>query len=239
MRNFYRMTRLISFLTRVNSVATTSTKPPQVIKTDIKRVLDRMQVQYRETKTGFECIHMPSIDVSSIQPPASAHQKRPSTSSYDDKQRTITKKASKRSFGMRSKERETTKDKELPSRPSGGTTLSTSASSASSSFFHVSSNAHTATVEPARSGTLENLANPAPEEPAARSQSPSNGKTLPPIPRDFVPASPQQIPSSPLPTGEVNHDVFESIGANSLAVRFEINVVKVGYLDILPHVSCV
>lgn len=207
------------------SVATTSTKSPQVIKTDIKRVLDRMQVQYRETKTGFECIHMPSIDVSSIQPPApSSHQKRPSTSSHEDNKRTITKKGSKRSFGMLSRDRERdAKDKELPSRPSGGTTLSTTASSASSSFFHVSSNAHTATVEAARSDTLENVG-PA-EESGAPPQSPK-GKNLPPIPRDFA-ASPQPTLLTPLPTGAVDHDVFETIGASSLAVRFEINVVKV------------
>ena len=184
-----------------------------------------MQVQYRETKTGFECIHMPSIDVSSIQPPATSnHQKRPSTSSHEDK-RTLAKKSSKRSFGMRNKERERdAKDKELPSRPSGGTILSTTASSASSSFFHVSSNAHTATVEPARSDTLENLA--APDESAPRPQSPTKGKNLPPIPRDFA-ASPQPTLLTPLPTGEVGPDIFEIIGANSLAVRFEINVVKV------------
>ncbi|OSC98564.1 Pkinase-domain-containing protein [Trametes coccinea BRFM310] len=221
------------YLKGLFSVATTSTKSPQVIKADIRRVLDRMQVQYRETKTGFECIHMPSIDVSSIQPPASAnHHKRPSTSSYEDK-RTLTKKGSKRSFGMRSKERERerdTKDKELPSRPSGGTTLSTTASSASSSFFHVSSNAHTATVEPARSDTLENMTAAA-EESAPRSQSPTKGKNLPPIPRDFA-ASPQPTLLSPLPTGEIDPDVFESIGNNSLAVRFEINVVKVPWLPL-------
>jgi len=32
-------------------------------------------------------------------------------------------------------------------------------------------------------------------------------------------------------TGELDEDVFESIGANKLAVRFEINVVKVGTLS--------
>ncbi|CDO69735.1 hypothetical protein BN946_scf184697.g7 [Trametes cinnabarina] len=214
------------YLKGLFSVATTSTKPPQAIKADIRRVLDRMQVQYRETKTGFECIHMPSIDVSSIQSPTSTnHQKRPSTSSYEDK-RTLTKKGSKRSFGMRSRERERdAKDKELPSRPSGGTTLSTTASSASSSFFHVSSSAHTATVELARSDTLENMTAAA-EESAPRSQSPTKGKNLPPIPRDFA-ASPQPTPLSPLPTGAIDPEVFESIGNNSLAVRFEINVVKV------------
>lgn len=183
-----------------------------------------MQVQYRETKTGFECIHMPSIDVSSLAP-GSAHAKRPSSSS-DDRHRSLTKKASKRSFGIKSKdrEREPAKDKELPSRPSGATTLSTTASSASSSFFHVSSNAHTATVEAARSGTLENLVAP---EDATRPQSPAKGKNLPPIPQDQAPASPLVPPSSPLPTGEVGHDLFETIGSSSLAVRFEVNIVKV------------
>jgi hypothetical protein len=39
------------------SVATTSSKPPAVLKADIRRVLDRIQVQYKETKTGFDCIH--------------------------------------------------------------------------------------------------------------------------------------------------------------------------------------
>jgi hypothetical protein len=45
------------------SVATMSTKTPAVLKADIRRVLDRMQVQYRETKTGFDCIHLPVIDI--------------------------------------------------------------------------------------------------------------------------------------------------------------------------------
>jgi len=33
-------------------------------------------------------------------------------------------------------------------------------------------------------------------------------------------------------TGELDEDVFESIGANRLAVRFEINVVKVPILPL-------
>ena len=51
------------------SVATTSTKAPAILKTDIWRVLDSMQVKYRETKTRFDCIHLPSIDISSLQDP--------------------------------------------------------------------------------------------------------------------------------------------------------------------------
>ncbi|KAI0922430.1 hypothetical protein AcV7_005966 [Taiwanofungus camphoratus] len=219
------------------SVATTSTKPPAVIKTDIKRVLDRMQVQYRETRTGFECIHMPSIDMSSVQaPPPSErrHRKRGSAGSNetDTTRRSIVRKTSKLSFGTKgNKDKDqTAKDKDLPSRPSGGTILSATASSASSSFFHVSSNAHTATGDAARSDTLE-APLVQPEEPPMRSQSPTKGKILPPIPRDFA-ASPQSAQSHPPPKGEVDPDVFETMGANSLAVRFEINIVKVPWLPL-------
>ena len=51
------------------SIATTSTTPPAVLKTDIRRALDRIQVQYRETKIGFDCIHLLSIDISWLQDP--------------------------------------------------------------------------------------------------------------------------------------------------------------------------
>ena len=92
-------------------VATTSTKPPQVIKTDIKRVLDRMQVQYRETKTGFECIHMPSIDINSVvEAPAShrGHRKQASAGSAETEatRKSVQRKSSKLSFGKRSRDRE-------------------------------------------------------------------------------------------------------------------------------------
>ncbi|THH32748.1 hypothetical protein EUX98_g1453 [Antrodiella citrinella] len=228
------------FLKGLFSVATTSSKPPNVIKADIRRVLERMQVQYRETRSGFECIHMPSIDVSaaSAQPSRrSQHRKQNSTGSHEtDTKKSVTRKTSKLSFGTkkdRGKEfdRES-KEKELPSRPSGGTILSMTPSSASSSFFHVptstTATAHTTqTIEPTRSGTIE--VHPDVEDPP-RSQSPGSTKVLPPIPRDFAPAPNPQGP--PLPTGEVNQDVFETIGNNSLAVRFEINIVKVPLLSI-------
>ncbi|KAI6021046.1 hypothetical protein EDC04DRAFT_2869899 [Pisolithus marmoratus] len=157
------------------SVSTTTTKSP--------KVLDRMQVQYRETKVGFECIHIPSIAISSL--PESSTQPRAI-------------------------------EKELPHRPSVGTVLSVTPSSGSSSFFNVSSNAHTAVFRP---------------------HSPAKSKVLPPIPRDFA-ATPQPQPSTPapkltpFPTGEVDHEVFEMMGANSLSVRFEINIVKVPWLPL-------
>ncbi|KAF5319597.1 hypothetical protein D9619_008686 [Psilocybe cf. subviscida] len=151
------------FLKGLFSVATTSTKAPSVIKADIRRVLDRMQVQYRETKGGFECIHLPSIDLSSVDPspPRPSHnQQASSTISTENSPVTpihsrpsIVKKASKISFGMKrdkgkdkdkdqvsEKEKlDKDKDKEVSSRPSGAT-LMTTASSGSSSFFNVSAN---------------------------------------------------------------------------------------------------
>src|ERR1700676_4549322 len=93
------------------SVATTSTKAPPVIKADIKRVLDRMQVQYRETKGGFECIHLPSIDMTTVQetPPTPNHGHRKQGSSGSNEvppsRRSIVKKTSKLSFGLGSKDR--------------------------------------------------------------------------------------------------------------------------------------
>ena len=98
------------------SVATTSTKPPAVIKADIRRVLDRMQVQYREIKGGFECLHMPSIDLASVIADAQAHQQQTPESGS----RRITRKASKLSFGPRRKEKDAgsvKEDKQLPTRP--------------------------------------------------------------------------------------------------------------------------
>lgn len=222
------------------SVATTSTKPPPVIKADIKRVLDRMQVQYKESKGGFECIHLPSIDLSSVEP-TSHHQQISTSGSADVSHRpSLVKKASKLSFGMRrerGKEREASVDKEreAPGRPSVGTTLTATPSSGSSSFFNVSSNhtvvapeSHPVNGVPPTPAVDIDVTPPSP----LRSQSPSasvKSKVLPPIPRDFGAPSPSPRSPSPMPTGEVDPDVFESMGNNSLSVRFEINIVKVSF----------
>ena len=48
------------------SVATTSTKPTATIRADLIRVLDRLGVQHKDVKGGFECAHVPSIDLSSV-----------------------------------------------------------------------------------------------------------------------------------------------------------------------------
>lgn len=215
-----------------------------------------MQVQYRETKSGFECIHIPSIDISSVpenaQSRPSNHRRRGSVGSNETSKtpRSLVKKASKLSFGVKSRDREsirekeselTTPDKDLPNRPSVGTALSATPSSGSS-FFNVSSTAHTILAEGSRhpegNGTMTTIASPLDESQALRSHSPTKSKVLPPIPRDFgvtpqiqVPPPPPQTPRptlTPFPTGEVDREVFEMMGANSLSVRFEINIIKVG-----------
>jgi hypothetical protein len=214
-----------------------------------------MQVQYRENKGGFECIHLPSIDLSTVEPQTprnTQHNQQSSFTSGDTSPMTpvqsrpsIVKKASKLSFGMKrekGKEREQSidkpkeheKDKETLGRPSGGT-LMTTASSGSSSFFNVSSN-HTV-VAPPESQVQTNGLSPSfqyaeSETSPPRSHSPAvsnKGKVLPPIPRDFAtrPTSPQPRSPSPLPTGAIDKELFDSMGNNSLSVRFEINIVKV------------
>ena len=236
---------MIKDLTTVISVATTSTKSPSTLRKDIRQVLDRMQIRYRETRTGFDCIHMPSIDLSSFPAEQQTRHRKQGSSGSDEKastiSRRITKRPSKLSFRVRGKDREkekkeggnpAEKEKDLPSRPSGATTLTVTPSSESSSFFNVISNNNpTADTNPrseteSTSATVqapEDVPTPVPSSP------PSVSKTLPPIPRDYA--------GSPTPqhamyhTGELDEDVFESIGASKLAVRFEINVVKVGTLS--------
>ncbi|KAJ7187036.1 hypothetical protein C8R46DRAFT_1172012 [Mycena filopes] len=244
------------FLKGLFSVATTSTKPPPVIKADIRRVLDRMQVQYRENKGGFECIHLPSIDISSIERPTTPpqrHHHRQETSSPSDTpmsptpRPSLVKKVSKLSFGIRrdksrdrdmSADKEREREREATGRPSGGTTtLTATPSSGSSSFFNVTAH-HSpeskAGVMPVANGTAAPvLSLDVDTTPPLRSPSPASvkSKVLPPIPRDFA-ASPGPMSPSPLPTGEVDREVFETMGNNTLSVRFEINIVKVPWLPL-------
>ena len=247
-----------------------------MIKADIRRVLDRMQVQYRDTKGGYECIHLPSIDLTSVEMSTNkgGHQLQPSSTSGEtsmtpivtNSRPSIVKKASKLSLILKrdkdkGKEKDHSvdnnkdKDREAVSRPSGATNLTTP-SSESSSFINVSSNhtvvpsqdnemtptlANGASVSSSSNGVDPTLPTSPTSPISSSSTSPATtvvvaasnkAKVLPPIPRDFAlprPASPLPVHSSPspMPTGEVDRDVFESMGNNSLSVRFEINIVKV------------
>jgi hypothetical protein len=253
------------YLKGLFSVATTSSKSPYVIKADIRRVLDRMQVQYREVKTGFECIHSPSIDVASVaesvanrgghsQHGSGGEQHGHGYSPPSTHRPSIVKKASKLSFGMRShkgkdKEKKESEEKaqvqnvdvpqtQAQGRPSGATGLTATPSSGSSSFFNISSHHTVVGTDPSQQLQMQYLQQPQPQQgndPNSYSPVSNKSKILPPIPRDFATMTsgtgsiaPPRSPS-PLPSGEVGRDVFDSIAKNQLSVRFEINVVKVRF----------
>jgi hypothetical protein len=180
------------------------------LKTDIRCILDHMQVQNRETKTGFNCIHLPSIDISLLQdahgtptPLPRKHCKQSLAGSGDSgsTMRWIIHKASKLSFGMGcrdkdcttseatvngityNKEKKKEKEKELPGQPSGGSSgpmFGTVQSSGLSSFFNASSNVPTVHADNASA-----MLHPTDELPCC-SHLPVRSKNLPPIPCDLV-----------------------------------------------------
>jgi serine/threonine protein kinase KIN1/2 len=225
----------------VSSVATTSTKPPPVLKSDIKRVLERMQVRYRETKGGYDCIHLPSIDLNSLNEAQTQRYQHPHQRSGGPEgtaRRSLAHKASKLTFpgGNKGKEKESDaaaaaekdKEKEAPGRPSA------TASSGSSSFFNAPAPAvitlPNASERPPSTGPDQSPqpegSNPSLLHDDQRPRSPSKPKFLPPIPRDFA-APPVAKDASRPANGETEKDPFDVSNQNSLSVRFEINIVKV------------
>ncbi|WVQ76485.1 hypothetical protein IAR50_006153 [Cryptococcus sp. DSM 104548] len=55
-----------SYLKGIFSVSTTSTKSAPVLMRDIKAVVERLGIKHRPIKGGFECVHVPSIDLASV-----------------------------------------------------------------------------------------------------------------------------------------------------------------------------
>ncbi|KAH8813841.1 hypothetical protein DL96DRAFT_1472528 [Flagelloscypha sp. PMI_526] len=240
------------FLKGLFSVATTSTKSPTLIRADIRRVLERMRIQYRETKTGFECIHLPSIDMNSILETSSPSTATPRPS--QSREKGIVKRASKLGLGGK----KSSKDKEKEDQGISTKGLS----SGSSSFFNVHSPTTTgkekdegdlptptpattngtSTTTEANGATTNGISTSPPEvdvtppSPSSPSSSLTKGKNLPPIPVQS-PTSPTMAShgheAHPLPGGEVTDKaVFDTMGRNALSVRFEINVVKVPWLPL-------
>ena len=54
------------YLKGLFSVSTTSTKPAAVLTKDVNAVLERLGIKHRPIRGGFECVHVPSIDLSSV-----------------------------------------------------------------------------------------------------------------------------------------------------------------------------
>ncbi|KAF9518334.1 hypothetical protein BS47DRAFT_336864 [Hydnum rufescens UP504] len=233
------------FLKGLFSVATTTTKPPGVIRTDLRRVLNRMQVQYREIRGGFECIHLPSIDLSSVLNGESSHDAPTATPRH----RTIGKKVSRMSFGRRGKE------KDLPDRPDSGTdrvlsTVNGDTTKNASSVFNNSGSPPNNTQQPPSTtrstNTIDtidmlnalNVGGDPPATPNAaagtsppRSNSPFASKYPPaPVSRDHT-TTRTTDPTFNAPrshtVGEVDADIFEITANSAFCVRFEINIIKV------------
>lgn len=57
------------YLKGLFSVSTTSGKSVPAIRTEIKKVLKQLNVDYNEIKGGFSCRHVPSIDLNKVQDP--------------------------------------------------------------------------------------------------------------------------------------------------------------------------
>jgi len=93
------------YLKGLFSVATTSTRGPQVLRADLVTVLNRIGFQHREIKGGFECAHAPSIDLSSyggatgLNTGAINLSQPPSSSNRNKRAESMKKKVSKASFG--------------------------------------------------------------------------------------------------------------------------------------------
>ncbi|KAJ1304175.1 hypothetical protein OPQ81_008575 [Rhizoctonia solani] len=199
------------YLKGLFSVATTSTKPAHVIKADIKRVLDRMQVQHREIRGGFECIHVPSIDLSSL----STHP-----AGEEAPRRSVVRKGSRLSFGKKG-ERDEKKPpipapeekKPVEEKKPEEKEKETPTSRSSLSF---SPKANDGRTTPTGSGAVSPTA-----------PSPNRTKFLPPIPRDFV-----EKGGAGGSAVEAPEDIWENGTTNELCVRFEISIVKVPLLPL-------
>lgn len=74
------------YLKGLFSVSTTSTKPAAVLTKDISNVLDLIGIKHRPIRGGFECVHVPSIDLNSIVHGDEATTSLPSSNSTPGKQ---------------------------------------------------------------------------------------------------------------------------------------------------------
>ncbi|KAF7290695.1 Non-specific serine/threonine protein kinase [Mycena indigotica] len=229
------------FMKGLFSVATTSTKPAPVIKADIRRVLDRMQVRYWQNKTGFECVHLPSINGVPPQPEAEAPTKHSFPSSGDTtvvahpQPRTngITRRVSRLSFSVR---RVKSQDRDFP------TTKGRAARPLSAIVMPPAPNeAHQPLVVPdavppqPEMATVRRPAVKIPETTRPESVKPESTVSINSKLRSVHTPSDLGVGISGSlmsPSGEMDRETFESMAHNALGVRFEINVVKVPLLPL-------
>lgn len=193
------------------SVATTSTKSASALSEDIKRVLDRFGIQYRQIKGGFECVHTPSIDLSSVAGPGGesiggggSMRRKPS----------MKRKGSKLGLGLTTS-KEKPEQQLQPPAPLGGGGVE-SASSAESSFVTPPSHPQSNTVDLS-------------DDPTTTTAKPIVDPLSPPVSPKAGKQGGAPLPKTPGAVEEEggNAWMFGGDGMSEMVVRFEINVIKV------------
>lgn len=108
------------YLKGLFSVATTSTKPPAQIQRELIGALDRLGVRHRQLKSGFECVHAPSIDLRSVNSPqAQGFQSQANLTVPDSPSKFVKRRGSKLGITRSPFSKEKEIDKDLPSVPQG------------------------------------------------------------------------------------------------------------------------
>ncbi|KAH9456067.1 hypothetical protein Pst134EB_012281 [Puccinia striiformis f. sp. tritici] len=236
------------YLKGLFSVATTSTRGPQVLRADLVRVLNRIGFQHREIKGGFECAHAPSIDLSSygggstsntgahnllLSPP----QPIPSTTTSSNQKSSckktneaMKKKVSKASFGKKHLVNKDQNDSlaSSSSKVNGSITPSTSGNNPNSD----------APSEPSLNGGGSQVATPS----LAGTESGVQSPALPMITTPGIGANETnegtKTTSSSNSKNIIIHSQFNNGAVHNkkldLVVRFEIFIVK---MPLLPGIS--
>ena len=213
------------YLKGLFSVSTTSSKPLNVIRSDIIRVLRQLGVDFREMRGGFACRHVPSIDL--------AHKKSAEmekvSSSRSDAQQTHRRKISFAGLRNNEKMREDEEKEKLPS-PDPERQPPTTPRSAYASRGPVLSSGGTGTAVSTAYTSYNNSeaedseADP-PEQQKAATLRKRNSRLSGGAHR------PAGEPKERM-AGETTTHVQSDMGSKNLALRFEILIVKVPILSL-------
>lgn len=131
------------------SVSTTTTKPIAALRNDLVAVLDRLGVQYREVKGGYECAHVPSIDLSSIGGGRDPQGEKETLSLSPSGKSTLRRKASK----LRGKDLPLAPDDSQTSLGATNDARDRGTTTSSTSFTVLQPEAHVGPVSPTTSRT--------------------------------------------------------------------------------------
>lgn len=226
------------YLKGLFSVSTTSSKPLNVIRSDIIRVLRQLGVDYKEMKGGFSCRHAPSIDVGSrgkddegeeksqLSTTIQTHRRKISFAGLrnNDRQREEAKNDEEKVVTPDPEKGPTTPRTAVMARAASHTGPSTAASTAYTSYNN--SEAEDSEVEPHEKEDGDNA--PLRKSTTLRKR---NSRLSASSARDKVEHRPVGEPKDRM-AGETTTHVQSDMGSRSLVLKFEILVVKVPILSL-------